>query len=94
MTDNTNTREARIDAYVEANKKSPILALGLAILLGPIGYLYTSVLSGAIAILLTIATVGIPHLTIVIWLACVVAAPFETASVNKKLRIKAELMTG
>ena len=90
----TNSRKARIDAYIEANKKSPIIAMALAFFFGPIGYLYTSILGGFIAILLTIALLHIPVMTIFFWIVLIIAAPFEVNSSNKKLRAKAELIAG
>lgn len=87
------TREERIDAYVDAEKKSPTAAFLLALLIGPLGYLYVSVGSGLSAILLAIGLALLhPGLVVIVWLMCVIAAPFEIVSRNKKLRAKAELM--
>ena len=49
------TREQRIDEYVQAEQKNPTVAFLAALLLGPLGYLYTNTTSGVVAILLAIA---------------------------------------
>ena len=89
------TREKRIEHYIESEKKSVGGAFVLALLFGPVGYLYASPMAETILILIAVgvALVAWP-LAIFVWLFCVIAAPFEAISSNKKLRAKAELMAG
>lgn len=93
--DKAAEREARIQAYVKENSKSPLLGFLLAILIGPIGYLYVSTTGGVVAILLAVvfALMWFP-LVFLVWIVCILAAPIEAMDQNKKLRVKAELMAG
>jgi hypothetical protein len=93
-TDMTMTREDRIEAYVAAHARNGWVASILAILFGPVGYLYSSVLGGVIAILLAIGLSfsGFGIFNLFLWIVCIIAAPFEVQSQNKKLRARAELM--
>ena len=92
---NKTIREQRIDAYVAANRKDPILAFFFVLILGPVGFLYTSVLGGVIMILVAIgfAVTAVWPLNILIWVICMAAAPLSATGTNKKLRIHAELIT-
>jgi len=91
----TMNRQNQIDAYVAANRKSPLIAFFAAAFLGPIGYLYTSMTSGVILVLVVIGCLVLfPPLVAFLWLIGALAAPFEAASRNKSLRTKAELITG
>lgn len=89
-TDEPDPREA---AYVAANSKSPLVAFAAALLLGPIGYLYVSLTSGLILILLAVATYFyLPAGALFWWVIGVVAAPFEVLSHNNKVRATAALL--
>lgn len=90
------TRQARIDAYVKAEQKSVTVAIVLAVLLGPIGYLYTSLIGGFFMIVVVVVVViaGLAPLAALAWIACAIGAPFGIAEYNRKVRAKAELIAG
>jgi putative Ca2+/H+ antiporter (TMEM165/GDT1 family) len=91
--DATADRERKIKKYVAANGKSQLVALFLALLFGPIGYLYASPLGGAIMILLAVALGSVDlTLAVLIWLACLVLAPLSAIWHNDRVRAQAELM--
>jgi hypothetical protein len=89
-------RAARIEQYLDARGKSPVTALLLALLFGPVGYLYTSPLGGVVLIIVAvglIASDGV-HFVIVAWLFATVSAPFWVARFNTKVRAQAEMIAG
>jgi len=94
--DNTSEkrRQRRIENYLEEHKKSPVLAFVLALLFGPVGYLYAHAIAGVIltvAAVLTYSTVIGPF---IIWGVCLIGAPLTVQEYNRKLRSKAELIAG
>lgn len=90
-----NTREARIDSYVKAERKSVFGAFILALLFGPVGYLYASALGGTIWILITLGIAfAVPPAVFIIWILCAITAPVSASEYNRKLRAKAELIAG
>ena len=92
---NKTTREQRIDAYVAANRKDPILAFFFVLLCGPLGLIAIDALSGVVVtlIMIGVAVTDFWPLNTLIWFSCAVSAPFAAADVNKKLRTHAELIT-
>jgi hypothetical protein len=90
----TAERERKIKKYVATNGKSQLVALLLALLFGPIGYLYASPLGGVILILITLALAagGGVAAGLLGWFAAMILAPFSAASYNEKVRAQAELM--
>lgn len=88
-------REKRVRDYVEENRKSLVAAILITVLLGPLGYLYVSVVGGAFAILLALGVASFaPPLLVFVWGLCVLAAPFEVIGQNRRLQKKAELIAG
>jgi hypothetical protein len=98
MSNSAQARQQRIEAYVEANRKSAIGAFLLAVFFGPVGVLYASPLAGAIMILIALgsfasgvvigATFGL-----LIWVVGLVIAPVVASGHADKVRATAELIT-
>lgn len=92
------TRAQKIKNYVDTNGKSMGVAVFLALVLGPIGLLYASVLGGIILSLgVFIAAFNSPQAASVIgigaWLLSLLLAPALVYDKNKAIRAQAELMT-
>jgi len=88
-------REARIKAYVDTHGKSVTMAFLLALLFGPVGFLYASPLGGVILILVTFGLVasGGPVLAALAWIFAVIFAPFVASAYNDKVRAEAGLQS-
>ncbi len=87
-------KRSAVDKYVDLHGKNPFLAFLVVGCFGPIGYLYVNLMSGLIALVfgvLMYVVLGGAGLAFA-WVVCMASAPFETISVNKKLRAKAEFM--
>lgn len=99
MINPAQARQQRIEAYVEANKKSAIGAFLLAFFFGPVGVLYASPLAGAIMILIALGSFGLGDIFIgaafglVIWFVGLVIAPVIASGHADKMRANAELIT-
>lgn len=92
--DTTDDRERKIKKYVAANGKSQWVALFLALLFGPIGYLYASPLGGVILILVTLvlAAGGGVAAGLLGWFAAMILAPLSAIWHNDRVRAQAELI--
>lgn len=77
--------------YVNAHSKSITLAIILAILFGPIGAIYGSVIGGIILILITVFT-GLIGL-LVTWPLGILVAAFGAIQSRRKAKTHAALMT-
>lgn len=75
-------------------KKSTLAALLLAILLGPLGYVYASGKGGLV--LTVIALLGSPTVIIpvICWLAAIVMAPFAVSKHNRNVDATISLFGG
>jgi len=87
-------RARRIDEYVELESKSPAAAFWLALLFGPIGYLYASPLGGVIGILIALIGAGTGFIPFLVWIFCVFNAAAKVGAENRKIRAKAEAFMG
>lgn len=72
---------------IAAERRSPVLALLLAVLLGPLGCLYVNPVL-AIPALMLAGALGYLYWPAVaaVWLACAVYAPFKARALNRRLR--------
>ena len=91
-------REQRIEAYVQMHRKSPLAAFLLALAFGPLGFAYAS-LSGTLTCLIiaALAWLVVPWsivmlLLLLLWVICVLLAPFAALEANRKLATSAELL--
>lgn len=86
-------RDRKLKAYMAANRRSPTAAFVLALLFGPVGFLYASAVGGVIMILVAfgLGTVS-PVLALAVWLVAVLFAPSTASAYNAKVRAQAELM--
>jgi hypothetical protein len=89
-------RAARIEEYLRARGKSAVTAFLLALLFGPVGYLYASPLGGVILIIVAVGLVvsgGVQFVSLA-WLFAAVSAPFLVSRFNDRVRANAEMMAG
>jgi len=89
------TRQERINAYIEAEKKGLLAAFLWAFLFGPIGMFYVSATAGVVSLLLGVLIgLAVWPALFVLWILLGVIAPIMADAHNKKLRARAELMAG
>ena len=82
------------DRYIGASMRSPVIALALAVLIGPVGALYGSMIGGLILILIGVFSWGAFGLTgvIILWLAAMVVGPVGAVAHNDKVAANAAFM--
>lgn len=86
----TSSRQQRIREYVKASSKSPVIAVIYSLIYGPFGCLYTNPKSTVIALIAVVA-LGLVYwpLIAVVWVTCVLVAPFQVKAYNAKLKREA-----
>ena len=86
----TSSRQQRITEYVKASSKSPVTAVIYSLIYGPFGCLYTNPKSTVIAVIAAVA-LGLVYwpLIAVVWVTCVLVAPFQVKAYNAKLKREA-----
>ncbi|MCB1798565.1 MAG: hypothetical protein KDI67_06755 [Gammaproteobacteria bacterium] len=86
----TTSRKERISEYVKASSKSPVAAVIYSLIYGPFGCIYTDPKSTVIALLAAVA-LGLVYwpLIAVVWVACVIVAPFQVKKYNARLKREA-----
>ena len=86
----TSSRQERIREYVKASSKSPVTAVIYSLIYGPLGCLYTNPKSTVIALIAAVA-LGLVYrpLIAVVWVTCVLVAPFQVKAYNAKLKREA-----
>ena len=67
-------------------ERSPLTAFILAALLGPLGFTYTNLIGGLLAIILAVATLWTIFVPVIIWILCALFAPLIVMSYNKSVR--------
>lgn len=93
------SREARIQAYIDTHRKSPLTAFLLALFLGPLAMFYVSI-PGALMMILLIFGLAFSMpavgglLGIVFWLLSLIAVPLGAINYNEKKKAEAELIAG
>lgn len=80
-------RRARIRDYIDANRKSPVTAVICTVIYGPLGCIYTDPKSAVIALLVAVA-LGLVYWPLVglVWVGCIIAAPFQVRVYNAKIQ--------
>lgn len=94
MEDPTRSRrKEKIRDYVDANSKSKWMAVIYALIYGPFGCIYTNPKSTVIALVVaaSLAVIYWPLIGLV-WLACVIVAPFQVKAYNAKIRRSARFL--
>lgn len=86
-TSERSQRREKIKDYIDANRKSPVVGAVYALFFGPLGCIYTNPKSTILALLVA-AAVGIIYLPLIalVWLACVISAPFQVRAYNNKIK--------
>lgn len=93
------TRDERIEAYVKAHAYERSTAFVLALVLGPIGYLYANPWGGLIMLGLIFGAAGLflplgMVMAVICWLTAVIMAPIDVESRNEQIRARAQLLAG
>lgn len=80
-------RREKIKDYVAANSKSPFIGVLYALLYGPFGCIYTNPKATLVAVFVAVG-LGLVYwpLIAVVWLGCVVMAPFQVRAYNARIR--------
>ena len=91
------TREERIEAYVKAHAYERSTAFVLALVLGPIGYLYANPWGGVIMLGLIVITGAMFYplgivMGLICWMTAIIMAPIDVKNRNAQIRARAELM--
>lgn len=87
MDSRRNSRRQRISEYIDAHRKSPVAGTVYALIYGPFGCIYTNPSSAVIALLVALA-LGLIHWPLIglVWVACVIMAPYQVRAYNAKVR--------
>jgi hypothetical protein len=88
MEDTAKSRRRRkIKDYIDATSKSPTAGVIYALVFGPFGCAYANPWSTVVALFLAVA-VGLIFwpLIALVWIGCVVVAPFQVRAYNHKVR--------
>lgn len=84
-------RREKIEDYIDANSKSPTAGVLYALFYGPFGCLYTNPRNTVIALFVAVG-LGLIYwpLIALVWVSCMVMAPFQVQAYNAKVRRGAE----
>ena len=82
-----SSRRQRINEYIDAHRKSPVAGAVYALIYGPFGCLYTNPASTVIALIVAFG-LGLIYwpLVALVWVGCVIMAPFQVRAYNAKIR--------
>ena len=80
-------RREKIQSYVEAHSKSPTAGVIYALIYGPFGCIYTNPWSTVIALLVALG-LGLIYwpLIALVWVGCMVMAPFQVRAYDTRVR--------
>jgi hypothetical protein len=80
-------RRQKIEDYIDASRKSPVAGAIYALVYGPLGCIYASPKSAFIALLAAVA-LGLIYWPLIglVWLGCVVIAPYQVRAYNARVR--------
>ena len=86
-TNNKAIRREKIRDFVDANSKSQITGAIYTLIYGPLGFLYSNPKLALLTLLVAIG-LGIVYWPLigVVWIACVILAPFQVRAYNAKIR--------
>ena len=80
-------RRQKIKKYIEVNSKSPVAGVAYAFFYGPLGCIYTHPQNALIALFMAVC-LGLIYwpLIALVWLGCVIIAPFQVRAYNARVR--------
>jgi hypothetical protein len=80
-------RREKVREYIDANRKSPVAGAIFALIWGPFGCIYSNPMSTVFALLAALA-LGLIYWPLIglVWIACVVLAPFQVRTYNARMR--------
>lgn len=86
-------RRQKIRDFIEANSKSPTTGAIYALIYGPFGLIYSNPKLTFLFIVLAIG-LGIVYWPLIglLWLTCVVLAPFQVRAYNRRIRRSARFL--
>jgi hypothetical protein len=86
----------QIDQLYDTSKKSVVGAFVLAFFFGPLGMFVASGIAGIIALIVTVAIAAATggFGAIILWPVWMIAAPWHTSDVNKKLKTQLQIIHG
>jgi hypothetical protein len=88
-------RREKIKDYIDASRKSPVAGVIYALFFGPFGCSYTNPWSTVIALVVAIG-LGLIYwpLIALVWVGCMILAPFQVRTYNQRLRRSARYHVG
>ena len=80
-------RKEKIEDYIDASSKSPAIGVLSALIFGPLGCLYASPWSSLVALFVAVC-LGLVYWPLIglVWLGCMVMAPFQVRAFNARVR--------
>ncbi len=72
-------------------RRSPITAFILAASLGPVGFIYTNLIGGLIAIILSVATFSTIAVPLSVWVLCAALAPLIVFLYNRRTSLQKKI---
>jgi hypothetical protein len=86
-------RRQKIRDFIDANSKSPVTGAVYALIYGPFGLIYTNPGRALVAVLVAVAA-GLAYWPLIglVWLGCVVMAPYQVRSYNARIRRSARFL--
>ena len=88
-------RREKIKDYIEASSKSPLVGVIYALVFGPFGCIYTNPWSTLIGVFIAIC-LGLIYwpLIALVWVGCMIMAPFQVRFYNRRVRRRAHYYVG
>jgi hypothetical protein len=90
---NKQERRQKVRDFIDANSKSPLAGAIYALIYGPFGLVYVNPKLAITALLCAVA-LGFVYWPLIglLWLACVVAAPYQVRTYNSRIRRSARYL--
>ncbi len=80
-------RRQKIKKHIDVNSKSPVAGVIYALFYGPLGCIYTYPRNAFVALLIAVC-LGLIYwpLIALVWLGCVIIAPYQVRAYNSRVR--------
>lgn len=88
-------RREKIQDYIDASSKSPVVGVICALAFGPFGCIYTNPWNTVIALVIAIG-LGLIYWPLIglVWVGCMIMVPFQVRTYNDKVRRAARYYVG
>ena len=88
-------RREKIQEYINVSRKSPVAGVIYTLLFGPFGCIYTNPWATLLGLSLAVS-LGLIYwpLIALVWVGCMILAPFQVRTYNRRLRRSARYYAG